>query len=47
MSDLLWYLFLVVTTVLPVYSFLRGLARVRGMLSQVRLPKMTTIVKGE
>lgn len=47
MSDLLWYTFLVVSTVLPICCMARGLARVRSFCYRIKMPKMGAIARDE
>lgn len=47
MSDLLWYTFLVVSTIYPLYGMARGLAHVRSFCYRIKMPKMGAIARDE
>jgi hypothetical protein len=47
MSDILWYTFLVVSTILPLYGMARVRARVQSAAGRIKMPKMGAIARDE
>lgn len=45
MSDLLWYAFLVVSTIYPLYSMARGWARIQSLTTRAKMPKFGAIAR--
>lgn len=47
MSDILWYTFLAVSTILPVLQIARVRARVQSAAGRIKMPKLGVIARDE